>query len=545
MAVLEKLNDQEKYLYAILSDPSGLDQAEFLWHQADHYLGCFRAWPFQQRWWRTEDPLVLDQCARSVGKSLSIKVKSCAFAILYPDQEMVITAPEGNHLQAISDLIETTLLSTRFYREFLLPNANSGITHRPFLAKFRNGARIMGRIPQRDGRGIKGVHPLHLELDEAQDYPDAGYTEVIETLKRGVEGASWRAHGVTRGVRDKFFEFSQPGSGWTVFQYTAMHRPTWSEEERAEKVKMYGSEEHPDYKRNVFGEHGDIQNSLFVFHRLMRCIDFDADSDYNQDIYTKIDLVDEVIQAEGGEILNFLDIPMSHKKWKTVWAGADIGMTNHPTEILVFGEEPGKKKGDPSSFRLLTRIHMERIRSLAQTRVILWLFETYGLQGFAMDRTGLGLPIFQDAQDLAALDPQLKKYVERIKGYNFSEKILVDFDDTIDVTEFDGDMVEDTGIKRNTLEYASDVLRGFVDEKRLILPDDIDLIREFQGQTFKVEKSPTDMYGRKVYSKGNFHALDGARMAVLGYTQYGIEKMLEERRKLQRPGPVLDMFIPI
>ena len=192
MAVLEALSSREKYLMAILSDPSGLDQAEFLWNATDHPKGCFRAWPFQQRWWRNEDPLTIDQCGRSVGKSLSIQVKACAFPVLHAPHEMVITAPEGNHLQAVTDLIETRLIGTRFYKELLLGNANNGITHRPFLAKFRNGARIMGRIPQRDGRGIKGTHPLHLEMDEAQDYPDAGWTEIIETLKRGHEGASWR-----------------------------------------------------------------------------------------------------------------------------------------------------------------------------------------------------------------------------------------------------------------------------------------------------------------------------------------------------------------
>ena len=36
MSVLEKLSDEECYLWAILSDPSGLDQAEFLWTDAEH-----------------------------------------------------------------------------------------------------------------------------------------------------------------------------------------------------------------------------------------------------------------------------------------------------------------------------------------------------------------------------------------------------------------------------------------------------------------------------------------------------------------------------
>jgi len=40
-----------------------------------------------------------------------------------------------------------------------------------------------------------------------------------------------------------------------------------------------------------------------------------------------------------------------------------------------------------------------------------------------MDKTGVGLPLFQDLQDTAP------SVAVRIKGYNLSEKILVDFDD--------------------------------------------------------------------------------------------------------------------
>ncbi len=543
MSVLEKLSTEEKYLIAILSDPSGLDQAEFLWYDAAHYKGCFRAWPFQWPWWRDESLLILDRCARSVGKSLSIQVKACAFPVLHAAQEMVITAPEGNHLQAVADLIETRLLGTRFYRELLLSNKNNGITHRPFLAKFKNAARIMGRIPQRDGRGMKGVHPLHLELDEAQDYPEGGWTEIIETLNRGRAGATWRSHGVTRGVRDKFYEYSQPTSKWKVHMITAMARPTWSDEEREEKVEMYGSADHPDYKRNIFGEHGDIQNSLFVLHRLMKCVDLDPDTDYNQYLYTKINLVYEVIDAEGGEILNFVDVPMTHKKYNTTWAGMDVGFTNHPSEILIFGEEQ-QKKGMDSKIRLLARFHLERIRNQQQVDLVLWLFQTYDLTGFAMDKTGLGLPLFMDIQDRAKENPALSKYLDRIKGYNFSEKIIVEFDDSVDYEGFGGELIADTGIKKNVLEHASDKLREMVDQNRLILPEDDSLIKEFQGQTYKIEKSPTDMYGRKIYSKGSFHALDAARMAILGYHQYAIEKFIQNERLLDKREPVFDIFVP-
>ena len=105
------------------------------------------------------------------------------------------------------------------------------------------------------------------------------------------------------------------------------------------------------------------------------------------------------------------------------------------------------------------------------------------------------------------------------------------FNSTIEVDEFRGDLVEDTGIKKNVLEYSSDKLRWLVDNQRLWLPWDTELIGEYQGQTYTFDKSTMDMYGRrKVFSKGNFHALDASRMAVLGWAQHSIESVTKEEK---------------
>ena len=67
-------------------------------------------------------------------------------------------------------------------------------------------------------------------------------------------------------------------------------------------------------------------------------------------------------------------------------------------------------------------------------------------------------------------------------------------------------------------------VRGLVDDKKLILPWDQELIGEFKGQTFTYTKSTMDMYGRrKTYSEGSFHSLDACRMAALAWKQALIE----------------------
>lgn len=537
--MLENLSEAEAYLYAITQDPSGIDLAEFCMYapSEDETDGCFRARPYQVKWWRCTDPMQIDQCSRSVGKSKSIQIRACAFPFLHPGQEMVITAPELNHLEPIIGLVEDQIVSTRLFRE-MLQKGRSAMKHRPFTMNFCNGSRILGKIPQRDGRGMKGIHPLWLEQDEAQDFPHAGWTEVIETLKRGKVGAAWRAHGVTRGVQDDFYKRSaDPNTKWTVHRIYAMHSPEWSDEIRAEKEAEYGSRDDPDYRRNVLGEHGDATNPIFVLHRLMRVIDTEPESEYNTEEYAKCRITAEILADANGDVAHLLDqeIPAPNPKIKTFWGGMDVGYTNDPSEILIFGEtlvdanerrtrkSVGKKVPEEglTSLKLIARITLVRIRASDQVKIISWLFDRFpGMKSFSMDATGNGLPLFQDMQDAAV------GYIDKIKGYKFGSKILVDFDDRVDVDEMTGDAVKEAGVEAIVEVYATNELRKLVDRGRLWLPFDDSLLASFQGQ-MQVVKSDMDMYGKKRrYSSGNFHVLDAARMAILGWKQYAIDQIV-------------------
>lgn len=559
--VLEDLTEEEAYLWAILQDESGLDQAEFLWYAPENEDGCFRAWPYQWSWWRTMDPYQIDQCARSVGKSLSIKARGFCFPFVRPGQEMVITAPELVHLEPIVGLIESQVYATRLTAELLI-KGRSAVTHRPFQMNFANESRIIGRIPQRDGKGVKGIHPIWLEMDEAQDYPHAGWTELRETLKRGFDGAVWRAHGVTRGVRDDFYKHTDkndPKNYWTVHRYPAMYRPNWTEQERQEKIEQYGSAEDPDYRRNVLGLHGDSTSPLFVLHRLMKCADDDMTSDYNVDEYFYARIKAEMLNLTGTDITDALDFPARHlkylgsdpKKPKAVfWVGMDVGFTVDPSEILVFVEYRHKPNDEFSRLRLLTRISMTRIGNHDQVKAILKVIDFYKPKVFAMDKGGLGLPLLQEIQEMAE-DPELIPYdckqydlkgsLSRIKGYNFSEKIIVDFDETLVDPDEDMNEQKEAMLKRNTKEYASDKLRALVDAERIELPWDEELLRQYQGGTVG-GAAGMDQYGHKRYSKGDDHTLDAGRFFALGWAQYHIEEVLT--RKKDRP-PVFAAFVSV
>jgi len=440
------LDDEEMYLAAILDDPSGVELAEFCWIDEEQQDGCFRLWDYQWVWYRCEDTFQIDHCGRSVGKSVGIQMRAFAFPFTHPGAEMLITAPELNHLRPVTDKVEHLFRSTKLGQAMLPMRSGNGINHQPqFQAHFINDSRIVSRLPNRDGRGVKGMHPLVIEMDEGQDYPDNGWTELIETMKTGSPGAQWRIHGVSRGVRDKYYRFTMnedPDMPFRVHKYMAMHRPSWGDQERKSKIAIYGgTEDNVDYRRNIFGDHGDATNPVFVLARLMANVRINESAwatKYNDEVYTVCKVNDELLRSSGAPIEAFIQLPGTHltDEYSSFWAGMDVGFTRDPSEILVAGvtKHPTQKGAD--LLRILARIHMMRISAADQAEAVRFLFDYYGprLKMLAMDRTGNGLPLWQ------MLDPEavgtrveLRRtpdhVSQRIRGYNFSSKVAVEYDD--------------------------------------------------------------------------------------------------------------------
>lgn len=515
MRVVEDLSEEERFLLAILQDRSGVDQAEFFWEDRTHDSGVFRCHDYQYFWYRAYEKHQVDQTARSTGKTLGVTLRAFAFPLLWPGEHMLLTAPELIHLNPLTRAVEERITETRITNEMLdTSRGKSGVSQRPFQINFKTGSKIMGRIPQRDGKGVKGQHVVAIELDEAQDYPSPGWIEIEPTLKSEVKGSYWHAHGVTRGVRDDFYRITQPQAGWRVHNLTSCHTPGWSDEERARKIDLYGSRHAPDYLRNVMGQHGDASAALFVLARLMQIVDSNEDSDYNTKIYHKVRITDELIQERHLPIDELLRLPGNHTKYEEVWIGVDLGVVNNPTEVLVFAHE-NTRSGPGERMTLITRIRMERVTIPTQREAFAVLNSFYRPRAFAIDSTGIGLPVLQEITEGSD-----RLLASRIRGFNFSEKVALGYEENEK-----GELEE---VKGNVLEASTDFLRELVDEEILRLPWDVELLREFQGQTVSFSKSPSDPYGRRrTFSKGNDHTLDAARCAVLAWRLNQVMKASE------------------
>lgn len=491
----EALTEEECCLAAILLDRSGVDQAEFLWPNPSSPDGCFRLYPFQWGWWRDERERSVDQCSRDVGKSERVCARACAHPFVNPGEEHALVAPEGSHLDRLTGRIEQRIRAVRLLQE-MVAGGLRGITHQPFEIAWRNGSQTYSRLPQRSGIGVKGVHAIWLDCDEAQDLSERTWAEMGLTVRFTLPGARWTAHGVSKGVHDEFWRKTQPNSGWHIYRYTQLHKPNFdnSPEARAQLIKDNGgSDESGDFKRNVYGEHGDTQNRIFILTHFMSAVDTRTEgSDINDEYYQPIIVGDEVAARLGSKvavevsseeatqvITDMLEFPLAHANkfsGNTFWAGMDVGLVGDPSEICVAVEYvPNKRELElhrrleiaapdegVSRFRLLTRIRVLRLPEPLQADLVMHLIDFYRPKAFALDAQGNGLPVFQELQKRAArsrimvVEPpeppenasdeekaayavQFEEFEKRrgqaahaltvIKGYKFGAKMIVDFDE--------------------------------------------------------------------------------------------------------------------
>jgi len=362
------------------------------------------------------------------------------------------------------------------------------------------------------------------------DYPEKGWDEIVETVKVQNPKARWRAHGVTRGVGDKFDEkISGSESEWAVIRLPAMYRPNWTDNERKSKIEEYHGYDSPNYRRNILGLPGDNNSPMFVLHRIMANVVLDLEDNYNAFEYYNT-FIDEAMIREVDDILELIDIPASHSSYSRFWIGMDFGWTQAPSAIAVFAEIRNPKK-DETSLKLLTKIILKRVAPIDQFKVIMHLMEVYRPIAYAMDGTGAGQPVVSLLENKVEEDPSTQHMFDRIKSYNFSQKVIVGFDNTIKIDERKVDGYMDAAIYRPFLEASADAMRVLIDNTRFMLPYDKEVIGELQS-TPKNTRTMPDAYGKSTHKKTGQHTLDAMRMAVMAYSTTHIDEFIAAHQKI-------------
>jgi hypothetical protein len=289
-------------------------------------------------------------CARTVGKTESIKAKSFVHPFRRHGQNLLLSAPELIHLLPLTDAVEDRIRDCRLTREFLdTRGGKTGFTHRPFGVEFIDNTNIVGRIPRLTGTGVKGQHQPDLIVDEAQDYPERGWVEIHETVmkdtidERGNPDFHYEFYGVHSGARDSGFFRRAGGGAFNMVIITAMQRPGWGATEKEAAKAAYGGTDSPDYRRNILGEAGSASSAIFVIARLMACLDQNRESEYNQVGYVHQEMRAEEVDQLGLPLAEQVDLPGGLKR---VWIGADLGLGDSPTVFSVFSQEQVRMTGD-------------------------------------------------------------------------------------------------------------------------------------------------------------------------------------------------------
>ena len=547
MRVIEgtwRLDEDDWLLLAMLCDP--IFCAELLFEDPLNQTtngACYTVYDYQYPLFRPPAGYAAFPCARSTGKTESIKARAVSHAFNRRGEDMLVTAPELIHLEALTQHIEQRLTEVRLTREFLKKDSQkTGFTHKPFQVDFSDGTRIMGRIPRLTGTGVKGMHEPDLIMDEAQDYPPKGYTEVHETVMKdhvdstGKLDFTYHLYGVHSGAAGGRFENLAQSGEFHVTSITALMRPGWNRAEKAAAAAMYGGTHSPDYRRNILGEPGTALSQFFVTSRLMSCLDQDSESVYNtvefKDQHLTAEDVDKMV-GPGGDVAALLDLPTN--LGPLVYGGMDVGLINDPTVIMLFAIAKDKEKKE--RLKLVRMIHLWRFRERQIRECAYRIDLTYGktLTAFGQDITGMGLPLLQAMED----DEKCPEHLREVsRGYTFNAMVPVAVQEDY-VSEVGGKMVDQYGnmvkierdkwtgkdryISQQTMiEASTRHLRNFVDSGYLLLPMHQGLIKDMQGETEQRVRAMGAAHLRKKPSA--FHMLDAMRAMAMGYWSGEVEE---------------------
>lgn len=555
-------DEDDWVLLAMLADP--VFCAELLFENPLNHShgGCYVVMDYQFPLFRPRSNYATFPCARSVGKTESIKARAVSHAFRRIGEDLLLTAPELIHLQPLTEAIESRITSTRLTKDFLKKeNQRTGIVKTPaFQVDFADNTRIIGRIPKITGTGVKGMHEPDMIMDESQDYPDRGFTEIHETVMKdhvdstGEYDFTYHLYGVhAAGHGGRFASLAASGD-FEVTAITAIMKPGWNRREKAAAAAMYGGTNSPDYRRNILGEPGTGSSQFFVTSRLMACIDQDTESKYNQGEFLAQELqaeeVDKLI-GDPRDVGKLLDLPDG--LGQIVYGGMDVGLVNDPTVIQLWALLPDPQK--KMRLKLVRQFHLWRFREKQIRRCTYRIARHYGktLRGFGQDITGLGLPLYQAMEDDEAECPEHLREIAR--GYVFNAKIPVAVDPEF-VSKQGGELVDQyghiveerrnnaTGVielvtKMTMIEASTRYLRRFVDETFLWLPFLPALVKDMQGETEQRVRAMGSPHLRK--KPNAFHMLDAMRAMAMSYMSAQTEEMAHQAA----PGPILDQALDL
>lgn len=518
----------------------------------------YNFWPYQRESIDGWDQDGIHQDGAEVGKTREITAlilwgQCTGFGYSIRNPSVLVAAPQQTHLDEIIMAIEAHVgegegsegpkpVIHRFWRK---PRK-----HPHYMMRFKGptcGANQLGTVYFRpagyDGEAFRGVHVNAMALfDEAAKVKNkVCWSEFHRALK---PGCIQRVYSVPDGDNTTVYyrmtqqaipnlPKGQPGMRLFHWPKTLMPDPFWSEARKREFIKRYGSEDAPGYQRNVLGLHGQQENPVWMWslleknihdtpdYRVLKLLVNEAQGEihatgygvelteqHGKKIGTERPLFDRYEDLDAfqdkatrrDEIRRLLRDVFAPVEGSVLWAGADLGFSNDPTEIFL-AREIG------SDLRDLVRIQARGLDYYLQCELIYCLDELFGFKAnWGVDFGNAGTAVVQILQSSETYEDG--RYDERMTGFQFAA--------VVDATDEEGNLLEEEDkhgdlkpVRLPAKELATNLITARFQRRGWVLPYDADVIGHFSNHTAREGSR------HRIFDKHNDHTIDAKRALIL------------------------------
>lgn len=516
------------------------------------------------RSWRQN---VVHQDGAEVGKTREIVVLTlwaCCTSMggTVANPSILIAAPQQTHLDEIIMAIEEQVGATeggsakgRVLSHFWAKPKRTPHTMHRFLAPNPvnparpSVSRVYYRPAGHDGEAFRGVHVNALGLmDEAAKLKSK--LHFSEFFRAMMPTAATRFYSVPDGDNSSGFyamtqsaviDLPQDQPGRRLFHWpkTLMPAPFFTPERELQWVRDYGGRTSEGYVRNVLGQHGQVNSPVWAWELLLanvhqihnyRAIALQVDGkqgvlnvtvrqiklqlstnqkigqdEYIADLALPLDEFtsgsDDARREHMRALLRQFVMPDDLGTWV---AGADLGESNDPTEIIV-SEQVGE--GAHSTLRDVIRINAQGLPYHMQRELIFCLHEMFAHRiRWGVDLGSAGTVVVKDLQTMDAyLDAN---FDETLAGFQFAGAVECIDEQGNALTETDTDGQEKT-VRTNAKHWATQCITQRLQRYGYAMP--------YDSQPLNWMANHKSKQGARhvIYDKKDDHNIDARRLQML------------------------------
>lgn len=361
---------------------------------------------------------------RGSGKTSSVEHMIFTIAISNPKKWTGYIVRNQRHVNALSEHLIEYFNKDAFTRTFL-----TNYDKKTRIFSFSNGHKVEIRIAGTDKTGSTTMvsgHYNFLFIDEAQLLPRKMLEELLPTA---LEGCKIVVAGVPNNIRDSilYYYVSRYSTDMSIsstmyYRYASYECETWDMAAELRARDIYGGEHTDSYKALVGGFWGDHASSVF---RPSKLVDGLIDNPYFRYKSYKGNSFDDLFKQ--------MNLPMIIPKYNFYVIGADIGVTNAPTHVIVLGVYKKKDKDkEVEHYDVMYRLEMEQTAPFVVSKALDYLMDYFSCKHCAIDAQTMGQAVYDNLVNREIFPATHVRNRMYIMPINFNKPVVMGNIQTID-----------------------------------------------------------------------------------------------------------------